>query len=152
MLPGPAEGTDRMTGIEGVGQARPTTARIVGGSRGPSGFAVPDTESRVGWIAAPASLGGLLGLQETMEDPDGDAPARQQADTLLTELAALQRTLLGGGDPAGVLARLDGMLGAMPSAGSPVLLALLGAVRMRARVELARRGWGENDNRFVAVG
>ena len=133
-----------MAGIEGVGSARPAAGRVAGGIRGRSGFAVPDSESRVGWIAAPSSLGGLLGLQETGDDRDGDGPARQQADTLLTELAALQRTLLGGGDPTAVLVRLDGMLGAMPLGGSPLLMAVLGAVRMRARVELARRAWGGN--------
>ncbi|MEI7711335.1 MAG: flagellar assembly protein FliX [Rhodospirillales bacterium] len=133
-----------MAGIEGVGSVRPTTARMTSGARGPSGFAVRESESRVGWIAAPAALGGLLGLQETIDDRDGDAPARQQADTLLTELAALQRTLLGGGDPSTVLDRLDGTLSAIPSGGSPALLALLGAVRTRARVELARRAGGEN--------
>ena len=61
---------------------------------------------------------------------------------MLTELASLQRTLLGGGDPATVLGRLDDLLGTAPASGSPVLLAVLRAVRMRARVELARRSWG----------
>ncbi len=136
-----------MAGVDGVGLARVTASRVWGGSRASSGFAVPDDDARPEApqsIAAPVALGGLLGLQETMEDPDGDAPARQQADRLLTELASLQRTLLGGGDPIAVLGRLDGMLGSVPATGSPVLLALLGAVRMRARVELTRRGWGEN--------
>ena len=133
-----------MAGIEGIGSVRPTTARSASGARGASAFAVRESESRVGWIAAPAALGGLLGLQETIDDRDGDAPARQQADTLLTELAALQRTLLGGGDPSAVLERREGMLGAIPPGSSPALLALLGAVRTRARVELARRVGGEN--------
>ena len=72
------------------------------------------------------------------------APTEAVAGALLTELAALQRTLLGGGDPISVLQRLDGMLGSTPDSGSPPLLALLAAVRMRAKVELARRGWGPN--------
>ncbi len=131
-----------MTGIEGVGAARPTVARPAGGARGTAGFVVPDTDARVGWIPASGALDGLLGLQETMGNPNRDAPARQQADALLTELAALQRLLLAGGDPSAVLQRLDGMLGAMPTSGSPVLLAVLGAVRMRARIELARRDRG----------
>lgn len=138
-----------MAGVEGVGMGRAAAPRVWGGSRAPSGFAVRDDDARsdaAQAIAAPIAMGGLLGLQEYAgnRDGDGDAPARHQADTLLTDLAALQRTLLGGGDPAAVLGRLEGMLGSVPPTGSPVLLALLGAVRMRARVELARRGWGAN--------
>ena len=170
-----------MASVEGVGMGTVAAPRVRGGSRVPTGFAVPDDDAQrdagvsdagradagsdAGAVGGPVGMGGLLGLQEFGGDRGGDSPARHQADTLLTELAALQRTLLGGGDPGAVLERLDGMLGSVPTAGSPVLLALLGAVRMRARVELARRGWqasagastggstgGRTDNPFIAAG
>jgi hypothetical protein len=119
--------------------------RPAAGTRATSGFAVPDAGARTGAasaLAAPTALGGLLGLQERYGEPDDDAPARREADALLSELAALQRTLLGGGGPAAALTRLDSMLGSISSTGSPALLALLAAVRLRARVELARRDAG----------
>lgn len=131
-----------MGGIERVGLGRTGAIRPWGGPRLSPGFSVPDDDTKPAPIAGPIALGGLIGLHE--HNTDDETPARQQAGALLTELAALQRTLLGGGDPISVLQRLDGMLGSTPDSGSPPLLALLAAVRMRAKVELARRGWGPN--------
>ena len=133
-----------MGGIERVGLGRTGAIRPWGGPRLSPGFSVPEDDAKPAPIAAPIALGGLIGLHE--HNTDDETPARQQADALLTELAALQRTLLGGGDPISVLQRLDGMLGSAPDSGSgsPPLLALLAAARMRAKVELARRGWGPN--------
>ena len=129
-----------MAGLERVAQGRPVTMRPWSGMRPATGFALPEDDPKLGSVIATPSLGGLLGLQES--PTNDDAPARQQAGALLAELAALQRSLLGGGDPAAVLQRLDSMLDVVPYGGSPPLLALLTAVRMRARVELARRGRG----------
>jgi hypothetical protein len=131
-----------MTGVERVGLGRMERPRRLAGGRAAGGFTVPEDEARAGAataLAPPVALGGLLGLQEGSAEPDGDVPARREAGALLAELAALQRALLSGDDPATILARLDGLLGSMPSAGSPAVLALLAAVRLRARVELARR-------------
>jgi hypothetical protein len=130
-----------MAGIERVGLGRTTAIRAWGGIRPSLGFSIPTDNPRPDTIAAPIALGGLLGLQE--QKSDEEAPARQEANALLAELAALQRTLLGGGDPSAVLQRLDSMLGSSPDTASQPLLAVLSAVRMRARVELAKRSGGE---------
>ena len=50
---------------------------------------------------------------------------------------ALQRALLEDGDPAGVLERLASLIADMPVATEPRLAALLSAIVLRARVELA---------------
>ena len=115
------------------------------GGRVSAGFAVPDgspvSDAPVG-VAAPVGFAGLVGLQEAPDDNAREEPARRHAGALLAELAALQRALLAGGDPSTVLGRLDTMLDVTPATGSPALLTLIAAVRLRARVELARRGAG----------
>jgi hypothetical protein len=69
-----------------------------------------------------------------------DRTARRKGQVLLAGLAALQRALLGGGDPAEVVERLARLLDDIPQAADPRLAALLGTIVLRARVELARLG------------
>jgi hypothetical protein len=125
-----------MAGIDRVGFGRTTPIRRWDSPATSPGFVLPDDDIRATNIAAPITPGGPFSLQGS--PADDDAPAREQATTLLFELAALQRSMLGG-DPAAVLHRLEGMLAAAPGTATPPMLALLAAVRLRARVELARR-------------
>lgn len=151
-----------MAGIENVGMAAVAIPRPWTGARPATGFAVPaDTGAGLppdapSGMAPTSSMDGVLGLQESGmgvgPDAGDDTPARRHVNVLLAELVALQRALLAGGDPASVLVRLDAMVDVSPATGSPALLGLLAAVRLRARVELARRGWGSTDNPFIAVG
>jgi hypothetical protein len=96
-----------------------------------------------------AALAGLLAAQEValagMPPGDGDPPvrdraARRRAQELLDRLAALQRRLLHGPlDPAeleALAARCDEHC----EVADPVLRGILAAIRLRARVELARFG------------
>jgi hypothetical protein len=110
--------------------------------------AEPAGASGTAAAALPArGLDALLALQETAAstgDPaTRDREARRHGRDLLEELAALQRALLSGaagdaGDPA--LGRLGALLQSMPAATDPGLAAVLRAVSLRARLELARRG------------
>lgn len=134
-----AMGPVRPVGFNGMRAAR--------GARTAGGFALPEAGGEApssGGVAAPASLGALLALQESMP-PDSPEPpaerARRRAGRALEELRGLQLDLLRGapGDAAR-LARLEALAG-LPEAGlSQDLLALLAEVRLRARLELARRG------------
>ena len=58
---------------------------------------------------------------------------------MLAALAELQRALLGGGDDGRALQRLAELAAAVPRATDPRLAALVSAIILRVRVELARR-------------
>jgi hypothetical protein len=131
-----------MTGIERVGPTNIARIRAFTGMRPAQGFSVPEEGGEPAPVAGPLAMTGLIAPLET--DSEDEAPARQRASALLFELATLQRSMLGDGDPVSILRRLDGMLDGGPAHASPPLLALLSAVRLRARVELARRAWGAN--------
>lgn len=130
---------DRIGRVGGVGApAVPGRTRAAAGS-----FRVPAGDAAVtqaAAAAAPAALDGLLSLQEQEGDWLRDRPARRHAESLLDELAALQRELLHGGDldPA-LLQRLASLSRAAPAAFDPRLAAVLRAASLRVAVELARR-------------
>ena len=107
-------------------------------------FAPPLRDTPAAAAAAPllpASLDGLLALQERETDAAADRGARRHGEQLLSGLDTLQRALLSpeGIDP-GDLARLAGLAASAPTAASPALRATLAAISLRARIELARRG------------
>jgi hypothetical protein len=58
---------------------------------------------------------------------------------MLAALAELQRALLGGGDDGMALQRLADLAAAVPPASDPRLAALISAIALRVRVEMARR-------------
>jgi hypothetical protein len=98
--------------------------------------------------AAPAlGLEGLLALQETAGQPnpravERDRLAREHGRRMLAALGGLQRLVLGEADPAPALRHLLDLANEVPEeAGDPVLASALGAIRLRVRVELARRGF-----------
>ena len=131
-----------MTGIEGVG--RPALPRVAGRSPArPRGFAVsPDT--RVGDHAAAepvhaTSLASMLALQELSDGTVQDREARRHGHDMLAALQALQRQLLTAADPSVALQRLEELAGGVPLAADPHTAALVSAILVRVRVELARR-------------
>ncbi|WP_419730495.1 flagellar assembly protein FliX [Lichenicola sp.] len=91
--------------------------------------------------AARVSSVALLALQEgaTAEAGSGaaDREARQHGRALLAALAELQRALLSGGD-GHALEQLLALVDQEPRAVDPALARLIGAIRLRARIELAR--------------
>jgi hypothetical protein len=81
---------------------------------------------------------------EVMAPALRDRQARRHAEAVLAQLAALQCALLGdmpglGDEPGTALARLAGLAETAPEAADPGLAAVLAAVTLRARIELARR-------------
>ncbi len=88
--------------------------------------------------AAPASLLGLLAVQEAEGAAARDCDARKRGKRMLDELARLQRALLTGRlDPDG-LRTLAALASDPAGAADPVIAAVVRAVAVRARVELAR--------------
>jgi len=130
--------------IEGVGWS--TTPRIgsrIATRRG-SGFAVSadqtaDTAAATNGPTEPASLGAVLTLQEIGSQTTEDRQARKHGQQMLVLLAALQRSLLDGVDNVDAITQLAELSSAVPRAEDRRLAAMISAIVVRARVELARR-------------
>jgi len=134
-----------MTSIERV-EGRPAVARtaVRGERQGGAAFAAA-LAAEAGRNAAPAApaaaaaLGPMLALQESAAAPVRDREARRRGQGLLAALAALQHGLLSG-DGGGALQRLADLAVSVPEPEDKRLGAVLAAIVLRARVELARHG------------
>lgn len=138
-----------MSTIDGVGGPGPIqSGRRSGPAARGGGFSVPAgreaaTEAATGSAgASPVLLDAMLTLQEMDAPSERDRSARRHGQSLLVALAALQGAMLAeaADDSGGALDRLAGLLAGMPAAADPGLAGVLAAIRLRARVELARRG------------
>ncbi len=87
--------------------------------------------------AAPTSAIGLLALQESAPAAERDARARRRGDSMLDELAGLQRDLLRGRTDPARLRRLLALIEGEPAA-DPGLAEAVAGIALRVRVELAR--------------
>jgi len=142
-----------MVGINGIGvEATRRTVTVRPRADGAPWFGVTETAAEPGagreaGGAVPAlALDSLLALQESMGEavPDAlerDRPAREHGCRLLAALNGLQRMVLGDGLSGPVLEQLRALADIEPAAADPALAATLGAIRLRVRVELARRGF-----------
>lgn len=134
-----------MTGIDGIGRAAPTRS-VARAARPQTGaFSVPTKSSATGHTAAAiqteeVALAAMLTLQEFGGDAAADREASRRGEDMLSALAELQRALLGGVDTVETMQRLAELAAAMPRAADPRLAALISAISIRVRVELARRG------------
>jgi hypothetical protein len=132
-----------MTGIEAVGGG--SGAARAGGrtaTRTSAAFTVPEGSTLSNGVteAAPAAaLASMLVLQEMGGEAPEDREARRHGHDLLDALAALQRAVLTGGDDAAALERLAGLAATVPHAADVRLAAMVSAIVVRAKVELARR-------------
>lgn len=113
-----------------------------GGFRLPDAAPEPAATRAATSVAAPTP--GLVVLRED-DRRRRDARARQRATALLDELALLQRALLNGSADPAALERLAA-LAEGEDAADPALAAILAAVALRARIELARREAGVTVN------
>ena len=131
-----------MTGIERVG--RPVAASTASRRPSASGFSVPLQSANAGaTTAAPEAsaptLATMLSLQELGGETVGDREARRHGQDLLAALADLQRLILSAGNDGAALQRLADLAASVPLATDRRLNALMSAIVVRARVELARR-------------
>ena len=88
---------------------------------------------------ADIGLETMLALQAVEEETERDRTARKHGATMLAALTHLQRAMLAGRDPSSVLRVLTELAANTPNADDPGLGAILRAVVLRSRVELARR-------------
>ncbi|MGK7868719.1 flagellar assembly protein FliX [Falsiroseomonas sp. E2-1-a20] len=127
----------RPTGIGGVASGRPR--------RGGAGFALPGQAAEAGAppeLSATAATGALLALQDAGAAPPPEPPAtraRRRAGQALEEMRGLQLDLLRGATDPGRLDRLERLAAESPAGLEPELAALVQQVRLRARLEIARR-------------
>ena len=133
-----------MTGIEGVG--RPTaTASGEPARRRQSGFFVPPETAGTGpgrrrrRASSDARSARCWPCRRLGGEAVADREARRHGHDMLAALAELQRALLGGGDDGAALQRLAELAAAVPHATDPRLAAMISAIVLRVRVELARR-------------
>lgn len=128
-----------MSGVRGVG-APAAAYRGAGAAAAHGGFRLPSaTEASPSAAAAPV-LGALplLAVQEAGDALERDRRARRQAEAALGDLSALQLALLDGADPGEILARLEALR--FEAAADPALADIVAEVRLRVRIEAARRG------------
>ena len=114
------------------------TARAASGFRLPSGPGA-SAQANEPLAAEPATLASVLTLQELSAETVEDRTARRHGQDLLAALAALQRGLLSGVDNVAALQQLADLTAGVPPATDPRLAAMVSAIVVRVRVELARR-------------
>jgi hypothetical protein len=130
-----------MSGVRGVhgpqGAARPGPG--ASGARSGS-FRLPDSGSTERAPAAAPVTGAmpLLAVQEAGDATERDRRARRRGEAMLADLSALQLAVLDGQDPGPILGRLEA-LAAGEAAADPRLADILDEIRLRAKVEAARR-------------
>jgi hypothetical protein len=134
-----------MTGIDGIGRPPPTRSAARTGRSRTGAFAVPAEASAAGHAEATTqteavALTSMLTLQEFGNGAAADREATRRGEDLLSALAELQRALLDGVDTVETMQRLATMAAAVPRAADPRLAAMVSAIILRVRVELARRG------------
>jgi hypothetical protein len=99
----------------------------------------PPTQSARLSSTASIGLEGMLALQSVNEADERDRAARKRGFAMIAGLASLQRAMLSGADAASVLRTLDEISKDGVAVDDPRLEAILRAVVLRSRVELARR-------------
>lgn len=88
----------------------------------------------------------MLGLQESVTADAGDREARRHGQDLLAALVDLQRGLLSGEGGSG-LHRLALLADLTTHVTDPALKRVIGSIKLRARLELARAGRGLDASR-----
>jgi hypothetical protein len=110
----------------------------------PGPFTVDDGAAPLHQQARLASLAGIglesmLALQAVDEASERDRAAHKRGTAMIAALTRLQRAMLAEQDPALAINALQELAGDGPTANDPALGAILRAVVLRSRVELARR-------------
>ena len=87
----------------------------------------------------PIGLESMLLLQAVDEAVERDRRARKRGSAMVAALTDLQRAMLAEEDPALALRSLSELAATDPDAADPGLAAVLRAVVLRSRIEVARR-------------
>ena len=129
----------------GVGAAAPLPRD--GTKTGPGRFTVDDGAAPLHQQARLASVAGIglesmLALQAVDEAAERNRAAHRRGTAMITALARLQRAMLAEEDPSLTLNALRELAGSGPLATDPELGAIVSAVVLRSRVEIARRERG----------
>ncbi len=132
----------RVSGLDAVGTAFPARPRMT--APGTLFSPMPETGSCALSQAevaatAPATLAGLLALQEHSASRARDRAARRRGEDLLALLAALHHALLAGTSASELLHQLAALTKGAPLAADPHLAGVVAALVLRARIEIARR-------------
>ena len=124
---------------------REEARKIEGGFTVDTGGGLQAQKPRFSTITATGAAMGLesmLALQSINEAIDRDRAARERGSAMIAALTDLQRAMLAEEDPALALRSLSALAVDGPLADDPGLAAVLRAVVLRSRVEVARRGRG----------
>jgi hypothetical protein len=97
--------------------------------------------------ASAIGLESMLALQAIDERVEGDRLARKRGTALLAALTRLQRLTIGDQDASLALRDLDQLAAGDAQADDPGLAAILRAIVLRSRVEIARREYREDGPR-----
>ncbi|HET9148500.1 MAG TPA: flagellar assembly protein FliX [Acetobacteraceae bacterium] len=122
--------------VGGVGGGMSLQSRRIAPAGGFTVAEVPVSAEPV--MISPVVLAGLLSVQDDAAPAQRDRAAKRGADAVLKELSRLQAALLGGQSLSP--GALNEALERLPEAASPQLQGILAAIRLRAGIELARRG------------
>jgi hypothetical protein len=130
----------------GIGRSAPPGRDATATAGAP--FTVNDGAAPVAQNARASSATGIgletmLALQAVDEAEERNRAAHRRGTAMLTALTGLQRTMLLAEDPSMALRALNDLTSDGPLADDPGLGAILRAVTLRCRIELARRGLAE---------
>jgi hypothetical protein len=100
--------------------------------------APPNQQARLATVAG-IGLESMLALQAVDEPAERNRAARKHGAAMIAALTRLQRTTLAEEDPSLALGILQELACNGPAADDPELGAILQAVVLRSRVEIARR-------------
>jgi hypothetical protein len=129
----------RAGGIRGSVPIARDGIKTTDGSFVVDGGAASSTQNARLFSVAGIGMESMLALQGIDEDPERDRKARKRGTEIIAALTNLQRAMLAEEDPAQALRVINELAIDDPLAGDPGLGAILRAIVLRARVEVARR-------------
>jgi hypothetical protein len=128
----------RASGIGAAASLPRDGAKTVPGQFTVDGTAPTNQQARLASVTG-IGLESMLALQAVDEAAERDRAAHKRGSAMIAALGRLQRAMLAEEDPAAALNALQDISGDGPLANDPALGAIIRAVELRCRVELARR-------------
>jgi hypothetical protein len=129
----------RLDGIRGAASVPSNGAKTPGGKFSVDDGATPLTHNARLSTMAGIDLESMLALQTVDEAAERDRSARKRGTAMIAALTKLQHTMLAEEDPSSALVALQDLTIDGAVADDPELDAILRAVDLRSRVEIARR-------------